>query len=97
GSDRGDVPDVTIVEAGAAQTLAILLLDLPRLARELHREVQHGALALVEPRCAIVHHHHLAQHGIAELTHGIAMGSDAVEASVLRRHYGGDHLDLELG
>ena len=33
GGDRGDVPDVAVGEAGAAQALAVLLLDLPRLAR----------------------------------------------------------------
>ncbi len=65
--------------------------------RQLHREIEHGALALVEPRGAIVHHHHLAEHGIAELAHAVAVRGDAVEAAVLRRHHRGDHLDLELG
>src|SRR5437588_8676965 len=43
--DRGDVPDVAIGEAGAAQPLAVLLFDLPRLRRELDGEVKHRALA----------------------------------------------------
>src|SRR5215470_20295031 len=44
GGDRGDVPDVAVGEAGAAQRLAVRLLDLPGPRRELDREVEHGAL-----------------------------------------------------
>src|SRR6516165_3886313 len=55
GGDRSDIPDVTIIEACAAQALAIFLLDLPRRIRELDRKVKHGALSLVQPRGAIVH------------------------------------------
>ena len=65
--------------------------------RELDREVEHRALALVEPGGAIVHHHHLAEHRAAELAYRVAVGGDAVEASVLRRHHRRDHLDLQLG
>src|SRR5215470_3087334 len=46
GGDRGDVPDVTIAEADAAQRGAVLLLDLPRLDRQLDRKIEHRALAL---------------------------------------------------
>src|SRR5581483_654209 len=44
--DRGDVPNVAVAEPGPAQRLAIVAFDQPRLGGELHREVEHGALAL---------------------------------------------------
>src|SRR5262245_57606546 len=52
--NRGDVPDVAIREADLPQPLAITLLDRPWLDRELDREIEHRALALVEVGSAIV-------------------------------------------
>src|SRR5262245_26798392 len=79
GRDGSDVPDVAIGEADATQALAVLLFDFPRLRRELDREIEHGALALVETRGAIVHHHHLTQNWTAELAHGVSMRGNAIE------------------
>ena len=75
-----------------------LLLDRPGLGGELHREVEHGALALAQPRGAVVHHHQFAQRRIArQRAHRGAMRHQAVVAAVLRRHRDRDHLALELG
>jgi len=84
GGHRGDVPDVAVVEAGAPETLAVLFLDFPRIGGELHREIQHRTLALAQPRGPVIHHHHLAEHGIAELAHRVAVRREAIEAVVLR-------------
>src|SRR5262249_57232843 len=73
GRDGSDVPDVAIGETDTTQTLAVLLFDFPRLDRELDREIEHGALALVETCGSIVHHHHLAQKWTAELAHRVAL------------------------
>src|SRR5258705_4436933 len=59
--DRRDVPDVAIREADLSQPLAVALLDRPRFDRELDREIEHRALALVEVGGAIVHDDLLAQ------------------------------------
>src|SRR3979411_2102562 len=67
GGDRGDVPDVAIGEARAPQLLAVLRLDLPGRSGELHREIEHRALAFGKPRGAIVLYHLLPEIGIAEL------------------------------
>src|SRR5262249_47467041 len=77
GCDGSDVPDVAIGEADATQALAVLLFNFPRLDRELDREIEHGALAPVETRGSIVHHHHLAQNWTAELAHCVAMRGNA--------------------
>ena len=96
--DRGDVPDVALAEARLAQRLAICLLDRPGLGGELGREIEHGALALAQPRGAIVHHHQFAQRRIAgQRAHRGAMRHQAVVAAVHRRHRDRDHLALELG
>src|SRR5215213_4464482 len=58
GGDRGDVPDVAIFEADLAQPLPIAFLDQPWLRGKLYREIEHGALTLVQARGAIIHHHH---------------------------------------
>ena len=73
-------------------------LHAPGRGRELDREIEHGALALVQPRHAIVHHHLLAEQRIAGiLPHRGAVRGEAVVAAVLRRHRDRDHLALELG
>src|SRR5262245_38518840 len=79
GGDRRDVPDVAIREANAAQPLAVGVLDGPGLGRELDGEIEHRALALVEPGGAVVHHDLLAQQRIArEITYRGTMRRDAV-------------------
>src|ERR1043166_2176331 len=65
GGDRGDVPDVAVGEAGAAQRLGVRLLALPGPRRELDRECDHAARALGKAGGGIVNPHHLAEPGIA--------------------------------
>src|SRR6185437_14873067 len=59
--DGGNVPDVAFRESGATQPFAVALLDAPGRGGELDREVEHRALALVESRHAIIHHHVFAE------------------------------------
>ena len=95
--DGGDVPDVAVGKAGAAQPRAILLLDQPRLGGELDGEVEHGALALRQPRGAIIHRHQFAERRIAgQLAHGGAVGDQTIIAAVMRRDRDRDHLAFEL-
>src|ERR1051325_4480193 len=63
--DRGNVPDVAIGESGAAQALAVVFLHAPRRGGEFHRKIEHGALALGQPRHAVVHHDLVAEQRIA--------------------------------
>src|SRR5260370_3950839 len=96
GRDGSDVPDVAIGEARATQALAVFLFDFPRLGRELDREIEHGASALIETCGSIVHHHHLAQEWTAELAYCVAVRGNAIEAPVLRRDHGSDHFNFQL-
>jgi len=95
--DGRDVPDVFLAEAGAAQSLAILLADGVAFPRQFDREIQHRAMARRELGGAIIHRHEIAQRRIAgELPHGGAVRGKAIEAAILGRHPDGDHLALQL-
>src|SRR5690606_18335448 len=54
GGDRADVPDRLVVEAVSAQRLEVGVLDLAAAGRQLHREIQHRALARTDLGLAIV-------------------------------------------
>src|SRR3954454_14820207 len=44
--ERGNIPDVAVGEAGAAQRRAVASFHAPRCGREFYREIEHGALTL---------------------------------------------------
>src|SRR5580698_2316996 len=84
GGHGGDVTNVAVAKPGAAQGLAIVFLNQPRLGREFHCEIEHGPLALRQPRGAIVHRYQFAERRIAgELAHSSAVSDEAVVTFVM--------------
>src|SRR5665213_3175062 len=62
--DRRNVPDIAVEKSGAPQPLAVSFLHARRRSGELDREVEHGALSLVQARDTVIHHHVLAKQRI---------------------------------
>ncbi len=83
--NRRDVPDVAFGKSGAPQPLAVAVFHRPWLACQLDRKVEHRALALRQPRGAIIHHHQFAERRIAGiLPHRGAVRDEAIIAAILR-------------
>ena len=98
GGNGRNVPDVLVVKAVWVKGFVVCVVDLVAVQTDLHRKVQHGALARADVGFAVVDGHLVGNQRLLFVdAQDCAMGHHTIKALVGRAGRGDYHLALTLG